>query len=145
MSNVLSRLRRDPDARFLADAHELERYTREQVKREDVIPKRDRLGIGADLTRSARYINECVRKANGIYIRRDKSEDIERLRERISLQENALLELQNFLELVRLVDDAHGRKIKDPSVEQWTVKVMALWASLKAWRDSEKKLLRQWL
>lgn len=117
---------------FINSAHELELMTIRLVHRENVIPKRYRLTLGSKLIESVRKINQYVTYANGIYPKKDAE-----LVERNKLQVNALLEIRNLLELMRLTSELFP--IKGTVLEEWTRLALKEEHAIKCWKQSDKK------
>ena len=130
--SVLQRNRTESKMEFINSAHELELMTIRLVHRENVIPKRYRLTLGSKLIESVRKINQYVTYANGIYPKKDAE-----LVERNKLQVNALLEIRNLLELMRLTSELFP--IKGTVLEEWTRLALKEEHAIKCWKQSDKK------
>lgn len=146
MSSVLERFRKPPAGKHVRAAHDLERYTKDQVYKEKCISKRRRLSTGMDLLHSARKINRTVRETNGIYLDFKSPEYEECLRARIKGWNVVMLDVQDFLEMLRLLDEEHRqndppdvRKWWDGILERWVGKALEVWSGVKERRDSERK------
>ena len=112
---------------FLNTAHELEIETIKISVRENVIPKRYRFILGEPLIDSARTINQCLKYANSI-IPKTQEDYIARYK----YQRRAYVEINNYLELMRIVTEI--LPVQQNSLEKW-----ARMAVL------EKKLIHKWM
>ena len=128
--SVLKRFQDQSEVEFLNTAHELEKYTIENTKQ---IPKSYTFTLKIPLCEAARKINQNIVYANSIYPMRDKA-DFESLKTaRRRFQRTAMIEIQNFLEMLRLASEILAIK----GLEEWIGYALKEEAILKAWIKSD--------
>ena len=129
--SVLARNRSTSAMEFLNTAHELEKFTIEACRRENVIPKRYRLSKGKDLMESAKIVNNNVIYANSVFPR-TKAE----YQRRIKFQKRAIMEIQIMLKDLRLLSEI--LPISDSVLEKWTGYLINEEGYIKAWMQSDR-------
>ncbi len=133
---VLERKRGLSKMEFMNTAHELEKFTIERSTRD--IPKAYTFSLRKPLCDSARRINQYVTYANSVFPDRKRQTPekyLELCARRQSFQESAIIEIQNFLAILRLASEI--LPIKNTILEAWTGLVLKEEAVVKKWKQSD--------
>ena len=130
--SVLKRFQKPSEVEFLNTAHELEMHT---ILASKQIPKTYTFTLKLPLCESARKINQYIRYANSIFPAPNR-DDFEQLRStRRSYQRAAQIEIQNYLEIMRVVSEILPIK----NLEEWVGYAVREADLVKAWIESDKK------
>ena len=130
--SVLKRFQKKSEVEFLNTAHELEIFTIQATKQ---IPKTYTFTLKLPLCESARKINRNIRYANSIFPVQNRN-DYESLRDtRRGYQRAAQIELQNYLEILRVASEILPLK----NLEEWVGYAVRENVLVKSWIESDFK------